>query len=345
MRHLLPSCCLLALASSSLTAQPAPHTTTNPKVFTGVYAGSATATFPLGRTGGLIQYWRRASDLPAPTVMTATGSRATRGQNAPAAMLNGVELTMSNTAVTFAAFSSTYAANFGAQTTVVFTRKPVNLPALSNAIDPDQPVAWLMHDVPFVFLGPHLIVQFDLGTAVGSTSLGRPADSVPTAAITHIASAPSCGGTLTASGSTTLYTLSLQGAAANLPGVLLLGVENVLLGGAPVLPYRLDGIGMTGCALRLAPAMTLSFTADGSGAMTWNVPINYPSSRESDIVHAQVLHASPSSPAGWATTNATHSVLGNVGLANYAYNYTADGPVAQYGPYPTNRGGILLFRP
>jgi hypothetical protein len=57
------------------------------------------------------------------------------------------------------------------------------------------------------------------------------------------------------------------------------------------------------------------------------------------------MHTTPANPVGWGTTNTTHSVLGGAGLATYVYNYTVDGPVAQYGPYATDRGAVLLFRP
>jgi hypothetical protein len=32
-------------------------------------------------------------------------------------------------------------------------------------------------------------------------------------------------------------------------------------------------------------------------------------------------------------------------MGDYAYNYTADTPIAQFGPFKIDRGGILLFQP
>jgi hypothetical protein len=198
-----------------IAAQAAPHTTTNPRAWSGVFTNHAYATYPFGRTGGLIQYWRRGADLTVPQIITATGGRATQTLIAPAFMLNGVELTMSNTPVTFQGFSSTYANNFGPQSTIVFTRKAVNLVALNGNNSPNVPVAWLMHDVPFLFQGPNFLVQVDLGTAVGSVGINRPADGIPSTLVHHIQSAPSCGGTLTASGTGTSYALTLQGASVH----------------------------------------------------------------------------------------------------------------------------------
>jgi hypothetical protein len=159
-----------------------------------------------------------------------------------------------------------------------------------------------------------------------------------------LAGAPSCGGTLAAAGTGTAFNLTFAGAPANAPASLLFGVENVRLGGAPVLPLRLDVLGMPGCHLGLDPVLAVGFTTDGSGGRTWSFPINYVAANDSDVVHTQVLHVR-TNPGGWATTNATHSVLGSAGLGNYAYNYTRDGPTAEFGPYPTHRGAILLFRP
>jgi len=39
-----------------------------------------------------------------------------------------------------------------------------------------------------------------------------------------------------------------------------------------------------------------------------------------------------------------HTILGGAGLTNYAYNWLRDGPVAEYGPYTTNRGPAILLK-
>jgi hypothetical protein len=39
------------------------------------------------------------------------------------------------------------------------------------------------------------------------------------------------------------------------------------------------------------------------------------------------------------------SLLNTAENTNYLYNWTRDGPTAEYGPYTTNRGAVLLFRP
>jgi hypothetical protein len=62
------------------------------------------------------------------------------------------------------------------------------------------------------------------------------------------------------------------------------------------------------------------------------------------VIYGQVLHSTAANPVGLATTNLANSILGGAGLSNYLYNWTVDGPIAQYGPYTTNRGPVLLFQ-
>jgi len=45
-----------------------------------------------------------------------------------------------------------------------------------------------------------------------------------------------------------------------------------------------------------------------------------------------------------ATTNAVHSVFGEKHLSDYLFNWSRDGTVAEWGPYPKSRGTILLYR-
>ena len=326
-----------------------PYATTSPKAFTGVHSASYYGIYrlPIGSTGGLVQCWRRGSDFLVPQWITANGVRRFSSYSAPPAAIT-LEITMSNTPVTFATFSATFAQNLG-QSVVVFARKTVNLPA-GQVPDLDVPWAWFVHDLPFVFLGPHLVVQFDLGSAVNAQNTSRYAPLIPASEVGHFDTTPSCGAGLSASGSGTAYVLTFHSGAASTSGVLLLGTENVLWNGSRQLPLRLDAFGLTPiqsrpCLLGIAPLAAVGFQVDTTGRKTWTVPLNYTASSESDVIYAQVVHTAAGNPAGLATSNVSHSVLGASGLANDIANLTRDGPVAEYGPSAFNRGPVLLFRP
>jgi hypothetical protein len=82
---------------------------------------------------------------------------------------------------------------------------------------------------------------------------------------------------------------------------------------------------------------------DGQGQARVSMPFAIPT--DNIVVHTQFAHTSTTVPAGLATTAVAHSILGGAGLSNYVYNWTTFGLTAQYGPYPTNRGAVMLFRP
>lgn len=232
--------------------------------------------------------------------------------------------------------------------TTVFTAKPVSLPAQTPPNSFDRPMLWLTADNIFIVLGQHVVCQFDLGTAVGATSLTHVADSFVMGAVTSVlnkVSGTSCGsGNLVANSTvSSTYSVQLSGAPANSPAALLLGLDHTRLGGALALPYKLDALGFTGCFLGVDPLVVLNVVTDGTGGYFLSLPLGAaPASAE--IFYAQAAHVDASKPAGWATTNVTHTLLGGSGNANYAYNFTADGPTAQYGPYATSRGPVILFK-
>ncbi len=331
---------LTALSYASvLAAQSVPHVTTLPRALTGAHGGQG-HQFPLGRTGGLIQYWYRADMLP---LVSAIGVRPWRGASIPARSVT-LETTLSNTTQTFATLAKTFTQNLGPLTTIVFTRKTVNLPPLTNPQDPDLPFVWMASDVPFVTPGPHLLVQFDLGTAVGAQSTLVYADSLDQKAeVKGVAGVGSCGGSLSAGtpqAGTLLYSLAQVTPTTQL--WLLLGANHLSAGGVS-LPFRLDPVGMPGCVLGLEPLVTIAGTSDPAGNWVWTTPI--PPLQETLVVYAQVVHHSAQNALNLATSNLVHTFVGAAGLCNYLYNWDRDGLSAQYGPYTYNLGVSLLLKP
>ena len=51
-----------------------------------------------------------------------------------------------------------------------------------------------------------------------------------------------------------------------------------------------------------------------------------------------------STPAGLVSSNVAGAEVGHLGLTNYLYNWDTFTPTAQYGPYTTNRGAVILLR-
>lgn len=328
----------LSLLSTALAAQSVPHTTTMPTFATGTFYGGA-SSFPFGRTGGRAQYWFRNDQIPAPSVINAIGSRPSRGLTT-AARSQSVEVQMANSTLAHGGFTRDFATNLGATATVVYARQTLAIPALNAVSDPDQPGVWIPLDAPFVLTGPNLIVDFDLGTAVGAASAPYNSDLMTLASPgRNLSSDPSCGGTLTATSSATSHTWTLTGAPATVPTALFIsGNSTSWAGGA--LPYLLDGLGMTGCLLSVDPQVTVNGATDGAGSYTLNVPLTLPAPAQ--VFYAQAAHASPINALGVATTNATRTVLGNVGFCSYIYNFTVDGALAQNGP--NNWQPALLVR-
>jgi hypothetical protein len=320
-------------------AQSTPHPTTIPKVATGTYAGSA-SSFPLGRTGGHAQYWFRSDSISAPSAVTAIGPRASRG-SAGAGRMQSLQITMANSTLAHSQFTNVFAQNLGAQSTVVYTRKNLVLPPLTSQQDPDQPMVWIVLDNVFPMTGPNLIVDYDLGSAVGAASAPYNGDLITLSGSgKHMTSEVSCGGTLTASSTTTSYNLSLVGATPNQPAWMMLSHEATRWGGQP-LPIKLDSAGMPGCVLGVDPLILVGGVANGSGAASLSLPFTLPA--DAYVIYAQALHMNPALPAGIATTNVTRSILGITGFCSYIYNFTVDGATAQNGPF--NWQGVMLLRP
>ena len=141
---------------------------------------------------------------------------------------------MSNTALAHAQFTNSFAQNLGANPTIVYARKTLSIPSVTTNQDPNSPAVWIVLDVPFVITGPNLVIDFDLGSAVGATSGTHNGDlnTLSTAGL-HLISDASCGGTLTASSPAGSYNLSLGGATPNAPVWMMLSTEPSMSGGVP----------------------------------------------------------------------------------------------------------------
>ena len=334
MRTLFTS---LALASA-IAAQPAPHTTTIPTVGTGTFLGS-TSSFPLGRTGGKAQYWFRGDQLPGPMAVTSIGPRPGSNVANSTPRTQSLEITMANTSLAHAAFGRVFTQNLGASPTVVYARKMLSIPAFPAHTNVDAPGVWIALDAPFPLIGPNLVIDFDLGSAVGAVSAPYNGDLLNLAAAgRHMTSDPSCGGTLAASSTTTSYTLNMAGATPSGPAWFFVSTNPLTLGGL-ALPVKLDPIGMPGCLLSVDPQIIVTSTANASGVATLTAPIAI---GDAVALYAQGAHASSANPFGLATTNVTRSILGGTAFCSYIYNFTVDGPSAQNGP--NNWQGALLLQ-
>jgi hypothetical protein len=317
------------------------HAVTLPKVFSGAFAPGGNQ-LPLGRSRAFVQFWYRGDDLAPPRAVQRLGWRPDETLSTPV-QPQTLEIVLSSTTRGFDSLDVRYASNLGTDATVFAALRGYQLPPLSPPHDPDRPALWMPGDRPFLWSGPHLLVQVDVRTTFLPFPTGYAADGYATALPgddLHAFSEPSCGGaTLRASSDAVSYVLRVRGAPPNQPLTVLLGVENRMLGPLP-LPLALDSLGMTGCVLALAPlaALSASSGADGTAVLT----LRRPPGQQSVAVHAQAAHGTTRNPAGVAATDCTHSVLGALGLGNYVYSWDSFGPVAEYGPFQTSRGAVLL---
>ncbi len=335
---------LVGVSAVPAIAQSAPHERTIPKVAAGAFGGSTNA-LPFGRTQGFIQTWYRGDSLPIPHPITTIGWRAARGSTA-AGIAFDVEVLLTSTTTTFSTLSPTFANNLGTDAAVVFARRVLTLPNQSGAQDPNQPVMWMPLDRPFIFLGPHLIVQTDVQTSTPPAATPYFNDAMLSSGplvATFLTSSPGCGGLLSGTYATGNVSVTATGATPNAPVSFLLGADHTRFAGVVPLPYRLDALGMTGCLLGVDPLVSLTVIADGGGAARLTFP--YAIAGPSEIAYFQGVHASAATPAGLATTNVLHAILGGSDLIGYVYNWTVFGPTAQYGPYASNRGSVMLIRP
>ncbi len=341
----IPAALSLPFLLASVVAQSVPHTSTMPKIAEGALAGSG-STFPLGRTGGRVQYWYRGDNIPSTPQVTSIGARpffdgATTGRT------QTFQITMANVTIGASAFTRDFAQNLGAQPTVVFASRSVALPALPTGRDPNVSAVWMTLDAPFTMNGPNVIVDFDLGTAVGAAGAPPLTEQwVMTARDTerHLSSGVSCGVPLLGPARGAIYRLTLNGVPPSQPVWFLFGSDASVAGGVR-LPASLAFAGMPGCFLGVDPAVVLPVVADWQGNATYHDPRFLQSPGESLIVYAQAIHAVSGTPTRLATTNVIRSAFGGIGLCNTISNVSIDGAIAQNGPFDGSSAAVLLFRP
>ena len=339
-RSVLASALLIATVGAQNAAQ------TLPRVFSQQYAPLANQ-LPLGRTKAFVQYWYRGDNLLSGQSVQSIGWRVDENTVIGSTPIT-IEVVLDNSPATFANLDRTFANNLSQAPVTFFSMKTVSLPAQAKPSNPDAPAAWLPGDVPFAFVGPNLIVQCDVQTSIVAASTGYDVDAYAmSTAVTelHGQGGPSCAGsTLTASfdRSTATYALTLRRAPANSPVMLMFGTRNTVLSSTgDQLPLDLGSIGMPGCRLGVDPDLFLPAMADAGGSLVAPLVTGWTSSM---MLFAQVAHPTTGNPMGLATTNVATSVLGYQGLNTYLYNWTSFGPTAEFGPFDSNRGPVLLIR-
>ena len=340
---------VLVLSFSLLAVVPAhtqvtPHLRTLPKVLTGVANSPTGANIFSGRSRCLFQCWFDGSNLRA-GIVTSLGLKENRTAGT---LQHKLEIVMSSSTAGFT-MSQTFAQNLGATPTTFFTMKTISLPAV-NTVGPNQSGTWFAGDRPFIFSGPNLIIQWDIQTSTSFGTLGtRTMDGLYQTSTVPLNGTigTSCGAaSLTSSYDTS--SSSLVYTANNLqpstPTILLLGFDSAFFAGAIRLPFDLGPLGFTGCTLDVDPIFTFVMAPVTTTASRVSLPIPVPAGSTYPI-HAQAMFTDASKPSGFGTSNATWSMIGNVGLVNYMYNWSRDGATAQYGPYAVNSTVTHFLKP
>lgn len=334
----------LVAFSSTLVAQPS---VTAPKIFKGSYAPSANL-LPVARTKGFIQTWYHGQSVPFGTLVTQMGWRYDSASTSATGFTHTMEIILDNTPATFA-LSTTFANNLSAIPTTFLPMTTVNWPA--PPIGGLDPAMWIPGNNPFFFTGPHLLVQVDVQTeATPRTLSGFNTDSyLMTTGTPYLQQqgSPGCApSSLVVSnalnGTNVDMTFTLSGGPANGAAVFLLAADNQTLGGVNVLPLDLGFMGMIGCRLGVDPLASFSLPTNGAGSasLMGSLPVIAGYAQQ---VFAQCVHAG-NTPIGLVSTNVAGAEVGAEGLSNYVYNWDQFNPTAQYGPYPTNRGAVILLR-
>lgn len=331
MQRLVMSAFLaLVLLSFGSRAPSQGGVTTAPSYFSDTWGTFAIAA-PLGRTRLFFQHWHRGDQLGYRRIITNIGWRQHNNTLSLPALKHRMEIVLGNTTAGFA-LSKTFANNLG--TSKLFVKmKDISFPAASGAPkDPNTPLLWVKGDAPFLYTGPNFIYQIDVQTTTNWSSNGYNVDGYTATATMHRQGGKSCGGTLSAGYSGTTYSLTLSGAKPST-------IASIALGGR-LFPSDIGGLLGAGCKWDVEPLAFFAVPTNASGGVSISAP--WPITTDTLVIHAQALHQGTGS--GLVSTNRAASALGSQGLNMYVYNYTRPGTVAQYGPYATNRGPIVLLK-
>lgn len=326
-----------------LPAQVKPHEKTAPRVFTGTLTpASLGANIFFGRSRCLFQCWFEGRNFtPGPILQVAL-----QEQSIATPLQHRLEIVMANTTAGFA-MSKQFAQNLGPNPTTFFAMKNVSLPAVT-VTGANQSSTWFVGDRPVIYSGPNFIVQWDIQTSATFGTQGTRTMAglyqTSTAPLTGLVGTPCGAASLTSRYLTGNLLVEANNLRAMTPSILLVGFDSAYFAGAIRLPFDLSGLGYSGCTLDVDPVFTFVMSPTTANASSITLPIPIPTGTTYNV-HCQALVVDPSKPAGWATTNASWALIGNTGLANYMYNWTQDGPTAQYGPYAVNSSVVHYFKP
>jgi len=331
---------VLAL-TGALGAQLATHTVPNAAK---TIPGAGASVLPLGRTRCKMQSWYRGDSLPSQARLGWIGWRVEFGLGRMTGGTHKIKIVLANTPVTYTAYSATYAANLGPTPTTFFALRNISFPN-ADYVHLDQPSLWVPGDAPFVFQGPHFIVQVDNQSTTTPTSRRHTVDQFKSLnTFTGNPISPylsNCGGLLRPSYSSGFWTLSLSRAAPNSPVNFMVG-GNHLAGSVP-LPVDLGIIGLTGCRLDVGPLINLTGMTDANGIATLRFLYTHVNP-EPIVLMAQALHLDVANPGLPAISNVTSTVFGLTGYCNEITSLNSFGPVAEFGPATANTATIVLLR-
>lgn len=338
MRSKLLLAAIAVLTPAAIAQGPsAKHAVTLPDMYTGSFAGSGNA-FPLARTKGFIQYYMHAPSIGLVSpVVRQLGWRRAMTNTTSAAYVGTFEIKLGVAANDFANLSKTFTANFAGKPTDFFLLKKVNVPGFTTApTDPDKPAFWITGDRPYIHtIGKALIIQVDIQTETTPRSLsGWTTDSILSgrSGISKQTDT-SCGGTISASHASNSITLGVSGTDPNSPLLYMIGLRTLA-------PNDIGALIGPGCTFVISPDIPIGVAADASGANSITFPAAIRAT-DSIGVHFQAIHLKSNK---LASTNAAHLWIGTAGAMNYVYNWTVFSATAQYGPYTTNRGPVVLLR-
>lgn len=284
------------------------------------------------------QKWHSGADLPIGTLIQAITLRGDRN-SASAAYTANIVIRLENTPLTNASLSTTLNNNLTSNATVAFPLQAVQVPALPPASHPnDDRGFWFVLNTPFVFTGPHLLIDIDEQQRVSNGTQYWDGAATPSSTLHSNVEHSNCGATLQANYSGGAWQVQLFGAPINQPVWFMLGFDNV---GSGIYPQDLAYLGMPGCALGLSPFVTIAELSNATGYANTQIP--YPNLNPWVAVAAQGLHLAQGGSATFATTNTMVSALGQSG--GWAAIPSFDGFQALPGhPQPYNNGSALLLR-
>lgn len=286
---------------------------TLPPAFDRIWGGNNGTGTVFGGTKGISQNLYEGW-VPAPGLVMGVGFRRTAGITDYAGFTLDFEIVLSDTTATSATLSATFANNLGTNTTAVLPRQMINVPARDRN---SPPSAWIefMSATPWLFQGPNLLIQTKAFATTWTVTGHRPDRTFASTGGEALNFGSNCGAATISSTTTGSYlpgsslSLTLAGAPAVVPSILLLGVDLTTMGAIP-LPLDLGVIGMTNCLLHVAPVVNFPATTDSAGAasMTFGIPAGTPSFP----LAFEWFYVDPSAPRAFAmsATNGRYVQIG-----------------------------------